>query len=67
MGIDKSVLDKGFNKYSSYLSKIPGMNSTMAKPIIDMIKGSMNGDSQPQPKQKQRISFDKNRYPKINQ
>lgn len=67
MGIDKSVLDEGFNKYSSYLSKIPGLNANTAKPLINMIKGAMRNNSRPAqaPIKSSGVSFDKSKYPRV--
>lgn len=67
MGIDKSILDEAYNKYSPYISKIPGMNATRAKPIIDLIKGAMRGGSRPKqaPTQSNGISFDRTKYPRV--
>lgn len=68
MGIDKSVLDEAYNKYSPYISKIPGMNATRAKPLIDMIKGAMRGSGQKQAaptSQQNKPLFDSKKYPKI--
>lgn len=69
MGIDKSVLDEGFNKYASYLSKIPGLNTNNAKPLLNMIKGAMRGGAHSKANanssRANSILFDKNKYPKV--
>lgn len=67
MGIDKSVLDEAYNKYSPYISKIPGMSATRAKPLLDMIKGAMRGGSRSTqaPAQTNTATFDKSKYPRV--
>jgi len=68
MGIDKSVIDEAYNKYAPYISKIPGMNATRAKPLLDMIKGAMRGGSrqmQTPTAQSNTPLFDRKKYPKL--
>lgn len=73
MGVDKAFLDEAYNKYSSYLTKIPGMNAVNAKSLLDRIKGAMRGGSKSvqstQPAQTSArsndIKFDRKKYPKL--
>lgn len=67
MGIDKSIIDEAYNKYSPYLSKIPGMNASKAKPLADMIKGAMRGGANRTQAQAGSNTplFEKSKYPKV--
>lgn len=64
IGVDKSFIGKQYNKYSPYLSKIPGMDQNLANPIIDAISGQLP-DSEQNEKTRKSNKIDKSRYPKI--
>lgn len=69
MGVDKEFIDENFNKYSKYLTKIPGMNASNARGLLDRIKGAMRGGSTGRTTDStqsvQRPLFDQRKYPKI--
>lgn len=67
MGVDKSFINDAYNKYSKYLTKIPGMNATNAKSILNAVTGAMRGGShQAQaPTKTNGVSFDRSKYPKV--
>lgn len=67
MGIDKSFINDAYNKYSQYLSKIPGMNAVNAKSMLNAVTGAMRGGSRPAQAQTQisSVSFDKSKYPRV--
>lgn len=67
MGVDKAFINDAYNKYSGYLTKIPGMNATNAKSILNAVTGAMRGGSRPAqaPTQTSGVSFDKSKYPRV--
>lgn len=69
LGVDKSFIGQQYQKYAPYLSKIPGMNSTVADPLINAITGEMDNNSMPQINETKPLKsfkkLDKNKYPKL--
>lgn len=67
MGVDKAFISEAFNKYSSYATKIPGLNASKAKSMLNAITGAMRGGSTPSKASEQTSKpiFDKNKYPKV--
>lgn len=66
MGMDKSFIRQQFDKYSGYISKIPGMDVNTGRSMVDALTGAMP-DSQPsqQPSAKKAPRFDSKKYPKL--
>lgn len=67
MGVDKSFIDNAFNKYSGYLSKVPGLSAANAKAMLNSITGAMQGGGSPNRATKQTATpgFDKSKYPRV--
>lgn len=69
LGVDKGFIDEAYNRYSKYLAKIPGMNATNAKAVIDKVTGAMRGSSGEQRQapavHASKPMFDKGKYPKL--
>lgn len=69
MGVDKSFMDDAFNRYSKYITKIPGMNAANARQLLDKVKGAMRGPSNTNSATEisapSKPLFDRAKYPKI--
>ena len=61
MGVDKKFLDDMYGKYSSYATKIPGLNKNMVNNALRTLNKAMDGTQ----KQSPRAGFDRSKYPKF--